>query len=573
MSAAPATVPPRPGLAPERRAARIESWIGGRLGSLAVYLLLSLLLFGIPVIAHPRGHIISSDELDSSQFMWFLSWWPHALLHGLNPFVTHLMFVPDGFNLTWATSMPGPSLLLAPITLAFGPALTWNVIQLLAPALSSWTAFLLCRHLTGNPRASLLAGYVFGFSPYMLVHLTGGPYLALVALLPVFVLLVLRQLEGRDSPRRFVVLMALALVAQFSISVEVLATATLFGGIALVLALLLFPARRRELWHVIGLLAAAFVVLAVLVSPWLYFFFFGRHYPPGATHFKANLASFVLPPGLVALAKSPHAIVGSFRGSITESYLGLPLVALLVTFAWELRRRRSTWLLLASAGAAMILSLGSTIAIRERSTGVRGPWYPLSHLPVLRYAIPVRLAVFALLPAAIAVALWLSGRGGRWRWALAGLVVASFFPAIGNRAWNVAIADPPFIASGQYRAFIGPHDNVLTVPVWGPNERWQADTKFAFALSAGYAGNPFPPAYARYPMWNTLLTGHLTPDYRAQLRRFLADKRVTVIVVDKRAFPAPWLTLFGSLGVRPVDTGGVLVYRLRASDRAPLPGQ
>ncbi len=46
-----------------------------------------------------------------------------------------------------------------------------------------------------------------------------------------------------------------------------------------------------------------------------------------------------------------------------------------------------------------------------------------------------------------------------------------------------------------------------------------------------------------------------------------------MIVVDKRAFPAPWLTLFGSLGVRPVDTGGVLVYRLRASDRAPLPGQ
>ena len=89
--------------------------------------------------------------------MWFFAWWPHALLHGLNPFVTHVMFVPDGFNLTWATGMPGPSLLLAPITLAFGPAVTWNVIQLASPALSAWTAFLLCRHVTRRTAPSLSA--------------------------------------------------------------------------------------------------------------------------------------------------------------------------------------------------------------------------------------------------------------------------------------------------------------------------------------------------------------------------------------------------------------------------------
>jgi hypothetical protein len=168
--------------------------------------------------------------------------------------------------------------------------------------------------------------------------------------------------------------------------------------------------------------------------------------------------------------------------------------------------------------------------------------------------------------------MWLASRGGRVRWALALAVVASFLPAFNNSAWHFHISDPPFISSGQYHRYLSARDHVLTVPVWGPNERWQADTKFAFALSAGYAGNPFPPAYTRYPTFRTLLSGQLTPDYAAQLRRFLQDKQVTVVVVDKRDFPAPWLTLFGSLGVRPLDTGGVLIYRLRRSAASPLPG-
>ena len=122
------------------------------------------------------------------------------------------------------------------MTLAFGPLVTWNVIQLASPALSAWTAFMLCRHLTGRDGPSLVAGYVFGFSPYMLIHLTGGPYLALVALLPVCVWLVLRRVDGNIGSRAFVVWMGLALTGQYLISSEVLATATLFGAVALALA-------------------------------------------------------------------------------------------------------------------------------------------------------------------------------------------------------------------------------------------------------------------------------------------------------------------------------------------------
>jgi hypothetical protein len=540
----------------------------GRLGELwplGLYLTLSVALFGVPVIGHLGSHVIAADQLDSSADIWFLAWWPHALLHGLNPFVTHAMFYPAGYNLTWATSMPLPAMVAAPITLGFGPAVSWNLIELAAPALSAWTAFLLCRHVVGRPLPSLIGGYVFGFSPYMLVHLTGSPMLALVPLLPVFVLLVLKRVEGSISARRFVVAMVLSLAAQYLIYAEVLVTSTLFGAVALLVAFVLYTERRRALLQTVKLLAFAYAAALVFVSPFLYYFFFGRHYPPGNTYFPADLSSFVLPLPLEAV----KAHSGSAFSS--EAYLGLPLIALIVLFVWQRRRSRPALLAALSLAVAGVACLGGELVIHGHRTGIMMPWRLLESLPVLRYVIPVRLAAYVTLPAALIVSMWLaeprsSAPRSRYalRWGLAVLAVAFIAPAVGNEAWNTAIADPAFFQHHAYRAYLKPSAHVLTVPVWGPNERWLADAGFPFALSAGYAGQGFPASYTRYPIWNTLLSGRLTPDYGAQLRRFIAAEQVTAIVVQ-RGYPGPWETLFGSLGVRPVSTGGVRLYRVARS--------
>jgi hypothetical protein len=526
---------------------------------LGLYAVLSLLLFGLPILDDPTGDIIAADEIDSSVFMWFYGWWPHALLNGLNPFVTGYQFVPEGFNLQWSTSMPLPSLLLSPVTLTLGPSATWNVIQLASPALSGWTAFLLCRHITGRVWPSVAAGYVFGFSPYMLVHLTGGPYLALVPLVPLFVLLVLRRVQGDISPRRFTVAMTAALTAQYLISIEVLATTTVFGIVALAAAFLLYREHRVALVAMGKRLIVTYAATAVLVSPFLYYFFFGDQYPPGATYFRADLASFVLPPNALAITKS-HSPDDVFRGAVFEAYLGLPLIALIIAFAWQYRRRPSTWLLLVCLVVPAIAMLGEKLIVRGRLTDIPLPWAVLGDLPVLEHAIPVRFALFVALAAAVIVALWLTA-GGVARWALTVLVIASFLPNVGDASWETNINDPAFFETGEYRDHLQPADHVLTVPVWGPNERWQADTEFAFKLAAGYLSNPFPPSYARYPIWDAFLTAELPRDYAGELRRFVRDKEVTAIVVDKR-HPGPWRKLFGTLGERPLDIGGVLFYRL-----------
>ena len=69
-------------------------------------------------------HAIAADQLDSSAYMWFFAWWPDAIGDGFGAIHTEHVFVPEGYNLAWTTAMPGPSLLLAPLTLAAGPLAT-----------------------------------------------------------------------------------------------------------------------------------------------------------------------------------------------------------------------------------------------------------------------------------------------------------------------------------------------------------------------------------------------------------------------------------------------------------------
>jgi hypothetical protein len=208
---------------------------------------LALLFWGPWVLDDPGSKILAANDLDPSAYLWFFAWWPHALLNGLDPFYTDLIFVPEGYNLAWVTSMPGPSLILAPVTLTLGSVATFNLISFAAPVLSAWTAFLLCRHVTGSVPASLLGGYLFGFSPYMLYQLRGAPQLALMALAPVLVLLTVRHVQGSLSGRAFVVAMTAAFTAQILTSTEVFATAVLFGGLTLAAAYLLYAERREAL--------------------------------------------------------------------------------------------------------------------------------------------------------------------------------------------------------------------------------------------------------------------------------------------------------------------------------------
>ncbi len=135
--------------------------------ALTLYLVLAMAFFARGVI-HDFGAAHVAIGSDPSIFMWCLVWWPHAIANHLNPFFTEEIWVPSGFNVAWSTSIPLQSLLAWPLTRAWGPVAAFNVLCLLLPALSAWAAFILCRYIVRQRWISLLSGYIYGFSPYIL---------------------------------------------------------------------------------------------------------------------------------------------------------------------------------------------------------------------------------------------------------------------------------------------------------------------------------------------------------------------------------------------------------------------
>jgi hypothetical protein len=152
-------------------------------------------------IVHRFSTAYIGHSTDPPMLMWLMAWPLHAIRHGLNPLFTNAIWAPEGFNLAWSPLM----LPLAPISMplidAAGPAFTYNFICVLAIASAAWCAFILCRYVTGAFWPALVGGYVFGFSAYMLAHVSAHVDVVLVFPIPLFVWLLIRAGRADISSR------------------------------------------------------------------------------------------------------------------------------------------------------------------------------------------------------------------------------------------------------------------------------------------------------------------------------------------------------------------------------------
>src|SRR5712691_1778569 len=525
-----------------------------------VYLLSSLLLFGLPVLADPAHMYVGSRvDPDPKFFFWALSWWPHALADGLNPLWTHAVWAPHGYNLAWATGTPGPSLLVSPLTLAAGPVVSSNLLALLACPLAAWSAFLLCRHVTGRFAPSLLGGYLFGFSTYMLAHVGIHVNLELVFPVPLAVYLVLRRLDGSISPRRFVTFLSALLVMEFLTSTEIAATMTLFGGVAFLVALALDSSPgRRSLMATGGLAALSCGIAALLVSPYLYYVF--AHGLPHRGLSGSDLLSFVIPRSRTVLGGWLfHPMTNRFPGSPMENgaYLGLPLIAILVHFCvtqWKRQR-----LILICLAIAIVASLGPRLFVDGRPTIVL-PWKVVASIPPFDNVAPRRLLLYVFLLMALVVALWLSSQGTRpVRWRLALLAPVFLFPSFSPFYLHGRVDLPSFFQAGTYRRYLLPGENILVMPDQPDGMYVQSTTGFSFRMLLGYTGPQFL-EYRGSSILQALYDGHLPQADGPVFREFLAAHEVGAIVLQGRS------TLAGPLAqvldTTPQAIGGVVLFDL-----------
>jgi hypothetical protein len=538
------------------------------IAALASYLTLSVVLFGLHVIASPSvAHV--GFGADPAAMMWFIVWWPYALWYHLNPFITYAVWSSTGYNLTWATSMPGVAIALAPVTATLGVVASYNLAALLAPALCGWAVYLLCRHLTGKFGSAFVGGLVYGFSPYQVAHVIGGQLVLTLSFIPpICVLLMLLLVKNEITTPRFVVPFALALVVQCLISTEILATMTVFGAAGLLAAVVLLPASRGRLMATLVAIALAYVATAVIVSPLLYYALIKDSppreiFPP--SFFSADLLSFTVP-GLLLMVHPFGAdrLASRFTGNLWEngSYFGIPLLALSGLWLWRSRREPVAHLLLVGLLVVLVCTLGPVLQVGGRRL-VTLPWAVADKLPLIRHALPVRFSSYGFLILAVIVSMALCDPGIPFKKAAVTAILVSIFPNPAFLLRPSRYNTPEFFTEGLYRNLLKPGANVLVLPYgWnGPSMAWQAQSRMYFRMPGGYIG-PTPPAdFRQWPLSLTLTNSVPVPDPAKQLKSFSANYGIDAILVANGATPVQ-RNLAASLDLKPVEAGGVLLYDL-----------
>ena len=200
-------------------------------------------------------------------FIWFLRWTPFAIGERITPFFSDYLNHPGGINLMWNTWVPLPGLLLSPLTPAFGPVLSLNVLLTLAYGLSAWSAYLAIHRFVPSHGAAAAGGLVYGFSPSMIGH-AHHPNLILVFLLPLLLVLVDEVLvRQRWSPVWLGVALGLVAAAQLLTGEELLVATGLISAALLVVLVAMFPrAVPGRVRYAVTAIAVSLLVFGPLVA-------------------------------------------------------------------------------------------------------------------------------------------------------------------------------------------------------------------------------------------------------------------------------------------------------------------
>jgi hypothetical protein len=234
--------------------------------------------------------------------------------------------------------------------------------------------------------------------------------------------------------------------------------------------------------------------------------------------YQADLLGAFLPTSNQLIA--PHVattISNHFADNLSEngSYLGLPLVLLLVGSAILCRRSKVVIVACLAALSAYVLSLGSPLLVENRFISwFHLPGALLQHLPLLEGAAMARFAVFVVLFAALVLGLaierlrtwpgWSDHRIGPIAAIGTGIVV--LLPLLPNLPYGAAVADTPsFFTSSAVDsvpansvAVVYPPTAAQTTHPNPDSTLWQASADMRFQMPGAYALVPGVGGRARW---------------------------------------------------------------------------
>ena len=115
-----------------------------------------------PLATYLRGRL--PDLHDPASYVWSLWWVAHQVTHLGNPWFTARLAAPAGVALGYDTLMPLLGLLMLPVTLVAGPAVSYNVLVVLLPGVLCYALYRVARMWLTSQASAVAAGALFGLS-------------------------------------------------------------------------------------------------------------------------------------------------------------------------------------------------------------------------------------------------------------------------------------------------------------------------------------------------------------------------------------------------------------------------
>lgn len=364
---------------------------------LVAYLIVTLLILAptLPTfhVAVPGGPVA---QFDGWQNVWGVWWVSYALSQFTNPFVTQMLFYPDGVDLVGQTLAPSNGLLVLPITALFGPVAGYNAAVVLAFVLTGVGGYALAFACTRHHGAAFVGGAILTFGPFHMTKVWDGQ-LELIALqwIPFYVLFLLRTINppmlarSRPAPMLGDLLATgifLALIGYTSWYYF------FFSALATPLIVLLWmPWRAGWLtltYTLVRLLASGGIALGVLLPALLPVLrsALASTGPSSSMALiaarSANLLDFWLPSNLHPLWGDTIRTLGSTwhpniaAWNVSIGYV--PLLLALCALWWTPRSAWRWWVLVITA---ILFALGPTLNIGTWDTAVPMPHQLLDALP------------------------------------------------------------------------------------------------------------------------------------------------------------------------------------------------
>jgi len=556
----------RPGVGPQHR--RSGSPWRQTAFSVVVYTLVAM-LSNRTAWTHGIAHSIqTSGGSDVQEEIWFLAQTPWAIVHGVNPFANNWLNTPAGVNLMDNTAMPLLGVLGAPITFLFGPVGTFNVMIDVAFITSAAAFFLMARRFVTWWPAAFVGGLLYGFSPYAVAEGNAHLFLLVGSIPPLVILALNRTLIMRTgSPWLGGVAVGTCFAAEFYISTETFATMIVIMCLAAVAVAvsLLVTRTRLDTDRLVKLAVATIATGVILIGYGAWMTVAGPGHIVGPAQSSTVLAGISSDPvGLVVPTANQHFTFGHAAlgdslvaprnskwqvegNAVAENgtYVGVPLLLILIAGTVAFRRRRIVLLIAVMALLAMVLSMGPHLHVDGHLTAIPLPFDVLAHLPLLDSSVSSRYVGFFWLFAALLLALILDGclrvmRGtgapahraraltGCWA-----LVVLALVPLVPAWPYSSTPSDvPAWFTSSEPAIPVGAVVLVYPLASFADDRAmvWQAAAGLRFRMPGGYAVFAGPGGHATFSSAPSMLQQALalcwegralplTPDsVRSQLR-------------------------------------------------------